>query len=125
MNLYAYLLNNPFKYVDPDGQFIQFAVPLFAITWGAIETAIAWITAEQIATAAIIAAAGYAEYNQIQKERAREQRLLNEMAEEQENERKKNTDHSKRHSPDQRSLNELAQASKPIGLTNSDADTIA
>lgn len=33
MNLYQYLLNNPFRYIDQDGQFIQFAIPL--LMWGA------------------------------------------------------------------------------------------
>ncbi|MBS0649772.1 MAG: RHS repeat-associated core domain-containing protein [Verrucomicrobia bacterium] len=32
MNLYQYVLNNPFSYTDPDGQFI-IAIPLLALTW--------------------------------------------------------------------------------------------
>ncbi len=33
INLYQYVLNNPFRYCDPDGQFLQLAVPL--VIWGA------------------------------------------------------------------------------------------
>lgn len=29
-NLYQYVFNNPYLYYDPDGRFIQFAIPLFA-----------------------------------------------------------------------------------------------
>jgi RHS repeat-associated protein len=42
INLYQYVLNNPFHYVDPDGQFI-FAVPLLALTWKLV--AVAAVTA--------------------------------------------------------------------------------
>jgi RHS repeat-associated protein len=33
VNLYQYVFNNPFHYTDPDGQFIQLAIPL--LIWGA------------------------------------------------------------------------------------------
>ena len=42
MNLYQYVLNNPFYYTDPDGQFI-FAIPLLALSWKVV--AVALVTA--------------------------------------------------------------------------------
>ncbi|MBS0650667.1 MAG: RHS repeat-associated core domain-containing protein, partial [Verrucomicrobia bacterium] len=38
MNLYQYVLNNPFSYTDPDGQFI-IAIPLLALTWKVVAAA--------------------------------------------------------------------------------------
>ncbi len=46
-NLYQYVFNNPFRYVDQDGQFIQFAIPL--LIWGA-----------ELAIPSLSAYAGYA-----------------------------------------------------------------
>lgn len=34
MNLYAFLKNNPYLYVDPDGRFVWFAIPFLAGTFG-------------------------------------------------------------------------------------------
>jgi len=38
-NLYQYVLNNPFRYSDPDGQFVIF-LPLLALTWEAVAAAL-------------------------------------------------------------------------------------
>jgi len=38
MNLYQYVLNNPFSFADPDGQFI-IAIPLLALTWKVVAAA--------------------------------------------------------------------------------------
>ncbi|MGE5196680.1 MAG: RHS repeat domain-containing protein [Anaerolineae bacterium] len=42
VNLYQYVFNNPFRYVDHDGQFIQFAIPL--LIWG-VEAALPALSA--------------------------------------------------------------------------------
>ena len=42
VNLYQYVLNNPFRYGDPEGQFI-IAIPLLALTWKVV--AVAAVTA--------------------------------------------------------------------------------
>lgn len=57
MNLYAYLRNNPYRYVDPDGC-MPFAIPLFCLAWGAGEAVVITVTAEH----ALIAALSVATY---------------------------------------------------------------
>jgi len=53
-NLYQYLFNNPFSYIDPDGQF-AFLIPLFALFAGEA-TLTSIITYATLATAALIGA---------------------------------------------------------------------
>jgi RHS repeat-associated protein len=59
VNLYPFLRNNPFRYIDPDGQFVV-AVPFIMIAWGAVETAIATVTCTEVLTAITAIAAFYA-----------------------------------------------------------------
>ncbi len=64
LNLYAYVQNNPFRYVDPDGRFVQlvFAVDLICFAVGA-EAMIITPTLIQVASIALTCAASYATYN--------------------------------------------------------------
>lgn len=59
MNLYQYLLNNPYSYVDPDG---RFAVVLILFSWGgsAAWTALTAITAQAALEMALMAVGSYA-----------------------------------------------------------------
>ena len=53
VNLYQYLLNNPFSYYDPDGQFLQLVAPWFttvAIPW-IVSTAVPWVFAKVVPVA--------------------------------------------------------------------------
>jgi RHS repeat-associated protein len=59
INLYPFLRNNPFRYIDPDGQFVV-AIPFIMIAWGAVETAIATVTSAEVLVAVAAVATVYA-----------------------------------------------------------------
>lgn len=70
-NLYQYVFNNPFRYVDQDGQFIQFAIPL--LIWGAQAALPALSTwAAPVIYGLITGAAAYGGYKAVQSLNKRE-----------------------------------------------------
>jgi RHS repeat-associated protein len=71
-NLYAYCLNNPWRYCDPEGDFVFIlAIPLGAAAWSAIATTSVY------ATAAALVAWGVYETNQYIDRRASHQAFVN------------------------------------------------
>lgn len=70
-NLYTYVLNNPHSYIDPDGRFVIFAIPImfefFTISWGACGVVTAFITSEAVVASCIGAALGTAVYHSTKK----------------------------------------------------------
>lgn len=87
INLYQYLLNNPYRYTDPHGEFVM-VIPLFTFCFGSSITAFAlpsFLTLAQIATSAAVAY-----YISEVVDNLNEQRMLNEqtIAEQEEKKRK-------------------------------------
>ncbi len=71
-NLYAYCLNNPWLYTDPDGEFIfLIAIPLGSFALSAI------VTTSAYATAAALVTWGFCEANQYIERRARHRVFVN------------------------------------------------
>lgn len=60
MNLYSYVKNNPFRYIDPDGRF-AFAIPLITLAFG-FEGVVSLITLETVGYAVLGAALGWGAY---------------------------------------------------------------
>lgn len=60
MNLYSFLKNNPFVYVDPDGRFLVIAIPVLVGSFGAGGVAVALPSAAAIGTALTASAIGTA-----------------------------------------------------------------
>lgn len=124
-NLYQYLYNNPYGYIDEDGQFIC-AIPL--IVWGA-QLALPSLTAvvTSVMYTTITAAAVYGAYkiseainNRISHyDSGYNHRYLNENTEETKEQKKK-----PRHTPDQEALSGLVKESGKEGVTNEEADTL-
>ncbi|MEI6242309.1 MAG: YidC/Oxa1 family insertase periplasmic-domain containing protein, partial [Chlamydiota bacterium] len=128
MNLYAFLLNNPFRYTDPDGRFafplvLTLAIPLGGpVLWGAL----------LVGTAASFAI-GYAIHESAKKIDMPIAEVglgvlgavLSEAAADATSETKKEEKkEEKRHTPDQESLSDLVKGAGKEGVTNADADTL-
>ena len=65
-NLYAYVYNDPYRYMDPDGRFaFALAIPVLAGTFGVGAATFSFIAVETIASTCAIILLSYASMKQI------------------------------------------------------------
>ncbi len=121
VNLYQYVYNNPFRYLDADG---QFAILLPLLIWGA-QVAIPAVTpiVINLAYTAIVATTAYWGYRGVEALNSQGSGHYGSSVWDAAPRAYSNTI-SKRHTPDQESISELVKESGKKGVSNADADTL-